>query len=148
MVLTLLEEAELQEEREHLEALEERLRAGHTPARNHAAVSARQLLLGVANHCFPAQSESRRCRMGCPHCPHPLGSQEVMNRIIAFVEDRLAGKVDPQEFKIFLAQARYVYRWGGRGTHQNLSAPEAVKAFVRLLEVLAVVARAYGVQQP
>jgi hypothetical protein len=148
LVVSLLDTAELEEERQHLEALEERLRAGNLPARNHAAVSARQLLLGVANYCLPARREARPCRFGCEHCPHQLGADDVKNRIIAFVDERLRSGLEAHEFKIFVAHADYVFRWGARGTHQNCSAPEVVKAFVRLLEVLAVVARAAQVQHP
>ena len=126
----------------------ERLRTGHAPARNHAAVSARRLLLGVANHCFPARPEARPCRLGCSYCPHPLGAEKVQNRIIAFVDEQLGDVLDTHELKIFLAQVDYVFRWGGRGTHQNLSATEAVKGFVRLLEVLAMVSHAHGVPRP
>jgi hypothetical protein len=146
MVIALLDTADLDIELEHLEALEERLRSGNTPARNHAAVSARQLLLGVANHVFPPRPETRRCRLGCPRCPHQLGSTQVNNRIVAFVDQQLIGELDSHEFKVFVAQMDYVHRWGARGTHENLSRTDAVKAFVRLLEVLAMVARAYGIQ--
>jgi hypothetical protein len=148
LVVSLLDTDELDEERQHLEALEERLRAGHLPARNHAAVSARQLLLGVANYCLPARREARPCRFGCEHCPHQLGADDVKNRIIAFVDERLRSGLETHEFKIFVAHADYVFRWGARGTHQNCSAAEVVKAFVRLLEVLAVVARAAQAQHP
>lgn len=145
MVMTFLEETDLEEEREHLEALEERLRTGHAPARTHAAVSARKLLLGVADRCFPARSDAYTCRFGCSH---RVGSEEVANRLSAFVDERLSSKLETHEHKIFIAHLDYVFRWGGRGTHQNLSATEAVKAFVRLLEVLAMVSHAYGVPRP
>ena len=148
LVVSLLDSAQLEEESQHLEALEERLRAGHLPARNHAAVSARQLLLGVANYCLPPQPDPRPCRFECQYCPHKLGAEDVKNRIIAFVDERLRGRLETHEFKVFVAHADYVFRWSARGTHQNCSAPEAVKAFVRLLEVLAVVARATQAQRP
>lgn len=148
LVVSLLDTAQLEEERQHLEALEERLRAGHLPARNHAAVSARQLLLGVANYCLPPQPDPRPCRFDCQYCPHELGAADVKNRIIAFVDERLRGQLDVHEFKIFVAHADYVFRWGSQGTHQKCGAPEAVKALVRLLEVLAVVARAAQAQHP
>ena len=91
-------------------------------------------------------SEARPCRFGCQYCPHKLEADDVKNRIIAFVDERLRDQLDGHEFKVFVAHTDYVFRWGGRGTHQNCSAPEAVKAFIRLLEVLAMVARAHEAQ--
>jgi hypothetical protein len=142
MVVAFLDEAELERGREHLEALEERLRAGHAPARNHMAISARQLLLGVANYCFPARSGLYVCRFDCPH---EVGAKEVANRISAFVDQRLSSELDTHEQKLFQAKLDWVFRWGGRGTHEDCTSEEALLGFLRLLEVLAMIARASGI---
>lgn len=139
LVVAFLSAAGLESERRHLEAIEERLRAGHEPARNHAAVSARQLLLGVANHCFPARKEPHQGRFGLRH---EVGAEDVSNRISAFVDLRLRSSLNAHEHKLFQASLDYVFRWGGRGTHENCTPAEAAQAFLRLLEVLAMVARA------
>lgn len=146
VVIALFDGAGLTSEREHFEACEERLRAGSEPARVHVAVSARRVLEGVADHFFPASNESYRCRFGCSHCPHKLGAEQVANRVSAFVDQRLRQHLDPHEHKHFQATLEWVYRWGGRGTHENCSPEEVAKGFLRLLEVLAVVARAHGVK--
>jgi hypothetical protein len=143
IVIGFFDAAGLARERAHFEACEERMRAGHEPARAHVAVSARKLLEGVADHFFPARSELYVCRF---NCPHKVGAEQVANRVSAFVDQRLRQHLDPHEHKHFQATLEWVYRWGGRGTHENCSSEEVAKGFLRLLEVLGVVARAYGVK--
>jgi hypothetical protein len=142
-VIAFFEAAELTSELEQLEAIEERLRTGSKPALVHAAVSARRVLQGVADRFFPARSGMYVCRF---ECPHNVGSGEVANRISAFVDERLRYELDTHTHKQFQGTLEWVFRWGGRGTHEECSATEALQGFLWLLEVMTMVARAHEAQ--
>lgn len=144
-VVAFFEAAELTPELEQLEAIEERLRTGSKPALVHAAVSARRMLQGVADRFYPARSGMYVCRF---ECPHKVGSEEVANRISAFVDERLRFELDTHTHKQFQGTLEWVYRWGGRGTHEECNASEALQGFLWLLEVMTMVARAYEAQHP
>lgn len=144
-VVAFFEAAELSSELEQLEAIEERLRTGSKPALVHAALSARRVLRGVADRFFPARREMYVCRF---ECAHKVGSEEVANRISAFVDERLRYELDTHTHKQFQGTLEWVFRWGGRGTHEECNATEALQGFLWLLEVMTMVARAYEAQHP
>lgn len=144
-VVAFFEATELISELEQLEAIEERLRTGSKPALVHAAVSARRVLQGVADRFFPARREMYVCRF---ECAHKVGSGEVANRISAFVDERLRYELDTHTHKQFQGILEWVFRWGGRGTHEECNTTEALQGFLWLLEVMTMVARAYEAQHP
>jgi hypothetical protein len=135
--VTFLEISGLKEELEHFLALEERLTVGTRPAQYHAALSTRHLLKGVADSCFVAREQPVLDRFGKPH---PVLIENVGNRIAAFVDER-AG-LSNEEHRLFIATLDTVTRWAGRGPHR-IYPREARNFFIRLLDVLEVVATAY-----
>jgi hypothetical protein len=132
----------LDEEREHLEALEERLSVETRPAQYHAALSARLVLKGLADHCFPARAEVWRDRY---KRSHQVADENVGNRLAAFVDQRLPD-LPNEEHRLFIATLDTVIRWTGRGPHRIIRQGEGDLFFLRFLEILNVVARAYGAQ--
>lgn len=140
--IALLLLAGLDQEREHLNAVEERLSAGTRSAQHHAALSARLVLKGLADHCFPARGQRRPDRFGNQH---EVGDIQVGNRLAAFVDDRLRSHLSAEEHRLFVANLTTVTRWSARGPHRIYSPTESGRLFLRLLEVLNVIARAYGI---
>lgn len=129
-------------ELEHLRAIERCLSSGTRPDRLHAALSASQLLKGLANHLFPPQEEMVECRFGGQH---EVGPKDVSNRLSAFVDSRLRSELSTREHKLFQSTLDSVFRWSGEGHHVVFSPRETAEAFCRLLKVLAVIARAHQV---
>jgi hypothetical protein len=72
--------------------------------------------------------------------PHPVRGENVGNLLAAFV-DRRAGLSD-EEHRLFIATLDTVTRGAGRGPHR-IYASEAWAFFLRLLDVLDVVASAF-----
>jgi len=139
-VVSFLRAAGLIKELEHLVAVEERLSAGSTPAQSHAALSTRLLLAGVADRCFTPRDEPFEDRFGAKH---DVKKENVGNRIAAFVDVRLRKGVSDEEHRLFIATLDTVNRWSGRGPHRIYDPLEGQIFFLRLLEVLARVSRAY-----
>ena len=139
--LALLQVAGLDLEREHLVSLEARLTAGTTPDQYYAALSARLVLKGLADHCFPAREQVWVDRSGRQH---DVGDEHVKNRLNAFVDSRLTSALTVEEHRFFVVQLDTVHEWSRRGPHLIRRQGEGAQQFLRLLEVLAVIARAYG----
>lgn len=143
--VSFLETLALHEELEHLMAVEERLTRGNGPALFHAALSTRLLLAGVANRCFPARDELFEDRFGRRHA---VGQENVKNRLAAFVDLRLRSGLNDEEHRLFVSTLDTLSRWGGRGPHKIYHPFEAQQFFLRLLDVLGTVSRAYHSPQP
>jgi hypothetical protein len=140
-----LESLSLTEELEHLLALEERLTVGSKPAMFHAALSTRLLLSGVANLCFPPKDGHFEDRFGRRH---EVKQENVKNRLAAFVDVRLRSGLSDEEHRLFVSTLDTVSRWCGRGPHRIYHPLEAQQFFLRLLDVLSTVSRAYYRPQP
>jgi len=138
--LALLRVAGLNFEREHLISLEARLAAETIPDQHYAALSARLILKGLADHCFPARTQAWVDRSGRRH---EVGAEHVKNRLNAFVDAHLRSILTVDEHRFFVAQLDTVQEWSGRGPHLVRHQREGPQLFVRLLEVLSVIARAY-----
>lgn len=139
IAIALLRATGLDLERQHLIALEARLTAGTAPDQYHAALSARLVLKGLADHCFPAREQDWIDRSGRPH---QVGDEQVKNRLNAFVDKHLRSVLTVDEHRFFIAQLDTVQEWSGRGPHLIRSQSEGEQLFLRLLEVLKMVARA------
>jgi hypothetical protein len=144
-VMLFLRLAGLSTEIEHLEEIEKRLLVGSLPALHHAALSTRLLFLGVADHCFPARTVEWR---SSPDRPVLVERKHVGNRLIAYVEAVLglpAEEEGQKEFRRFIATMDTLSRWNGRGPHAIRDLEEGDRFFVRTLEALELVGRAYKV---
>lgn len=142
-VVTFLLVADLRDEAAHLNAIEERLSVGSTPALHHAALSTRLLLQGVADHCFPARSGHWHSQGGGQH---KVGPQDTGNRLIAFVESSLGAEHTSEEHRLFIALLDTVKRFSGRGPHRIYNPEESNLYFLRVLEVMDHIARGYFAQ--
>ncbi|HEU5252804.1 MAG TPA: hypothetical protein VFU16_05715 [Solirubrobacterales bacterium] len=138
--VSFLQSTGLSLELEHLLALEERLSVGSTPALFHAALSTRFVLGGIADLCFSPRDEPFIDRFGGKH---QVAEANVKNRIAAFVDTRLRHELSNEEHRLFVATLDTVSRWCGRGPHRIYSPVEAQRFFIRLLDVLSVVSRAF-----
>jgi hypothetical protein len=132
--------AGMKRELEHLLELEERLTKRTVPAMFHAALSTRLLLQGVADHCFPARQERLADRYGRMH---EVGQGNVGNRLAAYVDRRFGKSISDEEHRLFIATLDTVVRWGARGPHHIYDDAEADQFFLRLLDVLDIVGKAY-----
>jgi hypothetical protein len=132
-------------ELQHLLELEERLTKRTMPAMFHAALSTRLLLQGVADHCFPAQPDKLEDRFGRLH---EVEEGNVGNRLAAYVDRRFGKLISDEEHRLFIATLDTVVRWGARGPHRIYDDAEAERFFLRLIDVLDTVGRAYLGQRP
>jgi hypothetical protein len=139
-VIAFLRLAGLREELQHLLELEERLTKGTMPAMFHAALSTRLLLQGVADHCLPPREGRLQDRFG--RC-HQVGQENTGNRLAAYVDIRFGKLISDEEHRLFVATLDTVIRWGARGPHRIYNEAEAEDFFLRLLDVLHTIGRAY-----
>jgi hypothetical protein len=143
-VLGFLWRAGLNAQIEDLQALEERLTVGTRPALQHAALSTRELFLGVADHCFIAREKPWVDARGNPR---PVEQANVGNRLIAYVEGWLgtgAGSKDQEaDFRAFIAIIDTLNRWNGRGPHRIRDLEEGGRFLIRALETLDLVGLAH-----
>jgi hypothetical protein len=139
-VLFLLQDAELVDAKQHFDAIEERLLADTEPSQLHAALSASLLLRLLADRLYPPRDEPWISRFN-EKCP--LEAKHVCNRLSAYVDDRLRSQLSTKDHRVFQATIDAVVRWTGEGHHVVRSPREVARAFRQLLEVLAMVARAY-----
>jgi hypothetical protein len=137
----LLVELDLTTELKELTDLEAELNKGTVQACKHASYRARNLIEGLADCLFPPSSKTRKGRDGKKHA---LGSKDFKNRLIAYVEDRLNGDWEGHDFRAFVATLDTVMRWTGSGPHGVYDPHEAEHMYPRLLDALAVLARAHG----
>jgi len=144
-VIAFLHLSGMKLELQHLLELEERLTKRTMPAMFHAALSTRLLLQGVADHCFPAQPGKLEDRFG--RC-HQVEESNVGNRLAAYVDRRLGKVINDEEHRLFIATLDTVVRWGARGPHRIYDDAEAERFFLRLLDVLDTIGRAYFAQLP
>lgn len=129
-VIFLLADTGLDDARQHLEAIEERLLTGTGPSFLHAALSASILLRDLANHLFPPRDEDWESRSGSKHS---VRAQNVGNRLSAFVDLRLRSQLSPREHRLFQATLDVVHQWTGEGHHVPSSPREAATSFVSCL---------------
>ena len=141
VALSLLKLRRFSLELKELKAVEAGLRKGTKRSCKHASFNARNLMEGLADHLFPATSEKRGSRI---KEEHSLGPNDFKNRLIAYVEERLRGKMEAHDFRSFISAMDSVFRWTGSGPHGAYGREEAEHVYPRLLEALAVIARAHA----
>jgi len=137
----LLSGLDLTTELKELTDLEAELNKGTPQACKHASYRARNLIEGLADCLFPPTSKPRKGRDGQERS---LGPSNFKNRLIAYVEERMEGKWEGHEFRDFVATLDTVMRWTGSGPHGVYDPHEAEHMYPRLLDALAVLARAHG----
>lgn len=138
-VLSLLKLKRFAPELKELQEVETGLRHGTRRSCKHAAFNARNLMEGLAEHLYTPVSGARHSRSSETHS---LGSSNHKNRLIAYVEERLGGKLESHDFKAFIFAMDTVFRWTGSGPHGTYSREEAEHVYRRPLEALSIVARA------
>jgi hypothetical protein len=138
--LSLLKLKRFTLELKELKAVDAGLRKGTKRSCKHASFNARNLMEGLADRLYPASTRVRRSRS---KEEHSLGSNDHKNRLIAYVEERLEGKIESHDFKVFVSAMDTVFRWTGSGPHGVYNREGAEHVYLRLLEALAVIARAY-----
>jgi hypothetical protein len=136
-----LKKAGLADELRELVEVETRLANGTPPDCKHAAYSARNLMEGVANCLFPATSERHLDRSGREHS---LGAKDHKNRLIAYVDRQLEGQLGGHDFRAFVGTMDAIMRWTGSGPHHAYKLEAAEHSYTRMLDALAVIARAYA----
>jgi hypothetical protein len=139
--IAFLKKVELTDELRELIEVETRLDKGTRPDCKHAAYSARNLMEGVANHLFPATSKPHLDRNGRKHS---LGVKDHKNRLIAYVDQHLRGNWEGHDFRAFIGTMDALMRWTGSGPHGGYKLEDAEHSYIRMLDALAVVARAYS----
>ncbi len=127
-----------------LEAVENRLQGRTERDRRHAAFSARTLLEAIADDLFPARGEPWIDLGGIER---EVGQENVANRLSAYVDRHLTGKIEGAERRAFQADLDATARWVGAGPHGVHTAVAAERAYTRLMAVLATMARAYRVAE-
>lgn len=140
-VILFLREARLRHEMRELADIEARLAEANDHACKHAAYSARNLMEGVANRLFPPRPEKWRDRDGRTHS---LRAKDFKNRLIAYAEWTLEGSWEPHELRAFVATMDTVCRWTGSGPHGAYRWAQAERAYLRMLDALAILAHAFG----
>jgi hypothetical protein len=140
-VILFLRQARLRHGMRDLVDIETRLAEGNDHSCKHAAFSARNLMEGVANRLFPPSPETWRGRDGRDH---RLGAKDFKNRLIAYAESALEGEWEGHEFQTFVSTMDTVWRWTGSGPHGAYAWEEAEHAYMRMLDGLAVLARAFA----
>jgi hypothetical protein len=138
--IAFLKRAELTDELRELIEVETRLGKGTRPDCKHAAYSARNLMEGVANHLFPATSKPHLDR---DDRKHSLGATDHKNRLIAYVDQHLRGHWEGHDFRAFIGTMDALMRWTGSGPHGGYKLEDAEHSYIRMLDALAVVARAH-----
>jgi hypothetical protein len=144
-VMQFLGLAGLWREIEHLEEIEKRLLVASVPALHHAALSTRLLFLGVADRCFPARTVKWSSASGRLVL---VEHEHVGNRLIAYVEAVFGLPVEDEEkkeFRRFIGTVGTLNRWNGRGPHAIRDPEEGDRFYLRALEALEMVGRAYKV---
>jgi hypothetical protein len=141
--ISFLKEAGLKAELDELRAVEAGVAKGSKRSCMHAAYSARVLMEGLADHLFPPTTKARKGRDGRKHS---LDSKDFKNRLIAYAEKQLEGQWEGHEFRAFVAILDVVMRWTGSGPHGGYDQHEAEHMYPRLLDALAVLARAHAVK--
>ncbi len=127
-----------------LEAVENRLQGRTDRDRRHAAFSARTLLEAIADDLFPAMEEPWTDLRGDKR---EVGQENVANRLSAYVDRHLSGKIEAAERRAFQADLDATARWVGAGPHGVHTAVAAELAYTRLMAVLATMARAYRIAE-
>jgi hypothetical protein len=122
-----------------LEEIEERLKSGSARRLRHAATSTRWVLRAIADEVFPARATPFRDGFGVEH---PVGEEKTTNRLLAFTDAYLRATLSPEEHQIFAAEVGEVGRWAASTPHLAPSEEWALRAYVRLVRLLAMVARA------
>jgi hypothetical protein len=125
---------------EELTAIEERLATGGRVPVKHAADSTRRVIRSVADHVFPACRQPYLDRWEQTRC---VDAQKPVNRIMAFV-DRSLG-MQPEEQRALAAELSALWRSVSDDVHSVKSVREARYDYVRLLRMLAVVARSLAI---
>jgi hypothetical protein len=136
-----LKAAGLPGELKELVEVEKRIGEGTHQAGKHAAFSARNLMQGVADQLFPPASETWHDRDGREHS---LGAKDHKNRLIAYVSKQLEGRWEAHEFRAFIGTMDVVMRWTGSGPHGAYKLQEGEYMYMRMLDALAVLARAHA----
>lgn len=94
---------------------------------------------GVADRLFPPTQETWRGRDGREHL---LGAKDHKNRLIAYASQQLEGHWEAHELRAFIGTMDAVMRWTGSGPHGACKLQEGEHMYTRMLDALAVLARA------
>lgn len=121
-------------------AIETRLAEGTRRGCMHAAFGARTLMQAIANSLFPPSPKTRLDRHGRRHS---IGPDDHKNRLIAYVEENLAGQLEGHEFRAFTGTMDLVMRWTGSGPHGTHGLEDAEHMYTRMLDALTVIAKAH-----